>query len=159
MIYKENLDEEIEKLEKTLSFKNDQKKSIEQGQQIRILTFLYEQIEKVIKNKAWYCDNFATIKTSFLDNVDEAKKSENNLLSNNQDTQSTLNKLNIDINKINNDIRIKKTQKKTAEKRDDFPKYKDQSKTDENYMDYNQDTNGNENKNMERKVFLQMAMG
>ncbi|WP_339699460.1 hypothetical protein [uncultured Marixanthomonas sp.] len=31
-IYKEDLDEEIEKLEKTLSFKNDQKKSIEQGQ-------------------------------------------------------------------------------------------------------------------------------
>ncbi|WP_339699463.1 hypothetical protein [uncultured Marixanthomonas sp.] len=63
-------------------------------------------------------------------------------MSNNQDTQSTLNKLNIDINKINNNIRIKKTQKKTAEKRNDFPKYKDQSKTDENYMDYNQDTNG-----------------
>ena len=38
-------------------------------------------------------------------------------------------------------------------RRDDLPKYKDQSKTEENYMDYNQDTNGNENTNMERKVF------
>lgn len=50
-------------------------------------------------------------------------------------------------------VHAKRIQKKTVIKRDDFPKYKDQSKIDENYMDYNQDNNGNENRNMEPKVF------
>ena len=66
---------------------------------------------------------------------------------------SGISKLEIQIARINKSIDTKKIQKKTAIRRNDFPNYKNQSKTDENYMDYNQDKNGNENKNMKRKVF------
>ena len=54
-------------------------------------------------------------------------------------SSSEFSKIEIDIQRINKLIETKKIQRKTAIKRDDFPKYKDQSKNEENYMDYNQD--------------------
>ncbi|SHJ02756.1 hypothetical protein SAMN04488096_10724 [Mesonia phycicola] len=152
-IYKEDLEEEIEKLENEVKSKEEQLKSLEQGGELlRMLNFYYLQIQRDTQKKEWFLNLANDLQTNFIDIVKKAKSFESKSLGANTNS-SEISKIKIDIQRINNLIDTKKIQRKTAIKRDDFPKYKNQSKTDENYMDYHQDTNGNENKSMERKVF------
>lgn len=121
------------------------------NQKLENLYFL--GIEKATNNKSWFLGNFENFKIHFLDKISDVKIAETKPFPSSENNPSLENKLKIEISAIEREIIKKKNIKKLALRREEYTRHKSQSKTHENYMDYNQDTAGNENKNMERKVF------
>jgi hypothetical protein len=63
--------------------------------------------------------------------------------------------IDIKINQANEELEKLKLEKKNAEEAKILERGKQQSKTKENYMDYFQDSNGNDNSDFERKSYYQ----
>lgn len=148
-LYKEDLEKEIDMLEKKLKRKeNEMKNPVDQN--FIALRSRYKLIERSTMNKNYFQTDTTRIQVQFIDVILKVITAESQeLVNGGVDTK----KLNTEISKLKTQIALKKQQKKTAGKLVKLSNAKSQSNTLENYMDYPQNTSGTTNADMERKVF------
>jgi hypothetical protein len=173
--YKDDIDKEIEFLrgdgknnDGEIKRLENQKKNIEKNQKTNVnqneistllnLKVRYSTLQRCIDFK-----NNISIKefeVNFIENlnanIDSAIVIEANSLDVVSDKKSmSITEIDLKINQANEKLEKLKIERKNAEEAKILEKGKQQSRTNENYMDYYQDSNGNSNPDFERKSYYQ----